>query len=86
MNPAKYFCTEYEKSKVVADKIALEAAKKEVPIVAIYPGFVYGPGKLTGGNIVANLVISGNKLLYMCFVVQCSSKKWFSIYSVLSAC
>lgn len=85
MHPGKYFCTEYEKSKVVADKIALEAAKKGLPIVAVYPGFVYGPGKVTGGNVVANLVISGNKLIYMCFVVQRSSKKWFSTYS-LSAC
>lgn len=56
MHSTKFFCTEYEKSKVVADKIALEAAKEGVPIVAVYPGLIYGPGKLTAGNIVAQMV------------------------------
>ncbi|PSR99760.1 Dihydroflavonol 4-reductase [Actinidia chinensis var. chinensis] len=53
----KFFCTEYEKSKAVADMIALEAASERVPIVAVYPGVVYGPGKLTAGNSVARLII-----------------------------
>ena len=52
----KFFCTEYEKSKAVADKIALEAASEGVPIVAVYPGVVYGPGKVTAGNTVTRLV------------------------------
>lgn len=58
MHSAKLFCTEYEKSKAVADKIALEAANEGVPIVAVYPGVIYGPGKVTAGNVVARLVIS----------------------------
>lgn len=53
----KFFCTEYERSKVAADKIALQAASEGVPIVAVYPGVIYGPGKLTAGNVVANLLI-----------------------------
>nr|AUZ98408.1 NAD+-dependent farnesol dehydrogenase [Trachyspermum ammi] len=53
----KYFCTEYEKSKVISDKIALDAASQGVPIVAIYPGVIYGPGKVTAGNIVARMII-----------------------------
>ncbi|PON79309.1 NAD(P)-binding domain containing protein [Trema orientale] len=53
----KFFCTEYEKSKVVADKIALRAASEGFPIVAVYPGVIYGPGKVTAGNIVARLII-----------------------------
>ncbi|XP_021729595.1 uncharacterized protein LOC110696566 [Chenopodium quinoa] len=52
----KFFCTEYERSKVAADKIALQAASEGVPIVAVYPGVMYGSGKLTTGNIVAKLV------------------------------
>ncbi|KAL2925937.1 putative dihydroflavonol 4-reductase, partial [Bienertia sinuspersici] len=52
----KFFCTEYERSKVAADKIALQAASEGVPIVALYPGVIYGPGKLTAGNIVAKMV------------------------------
>lgn len=57
MHSAKFFCTEYEKSKAIADKIALEAAKEGVPIVAVYPGVIYGPGKVTAGNIVARLIV-----------------------------
>ncbi|KAI8549889.1 hypothetical protein RHMOL_Rhmol06G0060200 [Rhododendron molle] len=53
----KFFCTEYEKSKAVSDKIALEAAAEGVAIVPVYPGVVYGPGKVTAGNSVARLII-----------------------------
>ncbi|VFQ62353.1 unnamed protein product [Cuscuta campestris] len=53
----KFFCTEYEKSKAIADKIALEAAAEGVPIIAVYPGVVYGAGKITAGNIFARLII-----------------------------
>ncbi|XP_048331333.2 uncharacterized protein LOC107420927 isoform X2 [Ziziphus jujuba] len=53
----KYFCTEYEKSKVAADKIALGAAAEGLPITVVYPGVIYGPGKVTTGNIVARLLV-----------------------------
>ncbi|XP_030540039.1 putative dihydroflavonol 4-reductase [Rhodamnia argentea] len=53
----KFFCTEYEKSKLVADKIARQAASEGLPIVILYPGVIYGPGKLTAGNVVAQLLI-----------------------------
>ncbi|GAV82223.1 Epimerase domain-containing protein [Cephalotus follicularis] len=52
-----FFCTEYERSKAAADKIAMQAASEGVPIVMVYPGVVYGPGKLTTGNMVARLLI-----------------------------
>ncbi|KMT19271.1 hypothetical protein BVRB_1g012790 [Beta vulgaris subsp. vulgaris] len=52
-----FFCTEYEKSKVEADAIAVQAASDGVPIVLVYPGVIYGPGKLTAGNVVAKLLI-----------------------------
>lgn len=57
VHPAKCFCTEYEKSKAVSDKIALEAASEGVSIVPVYPGVIYGPGKVTAGNVVARLII-----------------------------
>ncbi|CAA0816870.1 NAD(P)-binding Rossmann-fold superfamily protein [Striga hermonthica] len=57
VHSAKHFCTEYEKSKAVADKIALEAASAGVPIVPVYPGVIYGPGKVTTGNMVALLLV-----------------------------
>ncbi|XP_004291118.1 PREDICTED: putative dihydroflavonol-4-reductase-like [Fragaria vesca subsp. vesca] len=54
----RFFCTEYEKSKAAADKIALQAAQEEgLPIVLLYPGVIYGPGKLTAGNVVARMII-----------------------------
>lgn len=54
----KFFCTEYEKSKVVADKVAKQAASEGVPIVLLYPGVIYGPGKLTAGNVLARMVLT----------------------------
>jgi len=56
MHPEKEFCTEYEKSKVLADRIALQAAADKVPITIVYPGVLYGPGKLTTGNLVSRIV------------------------------
>ncbi|KAK8642516.1 hypothetical protein V6N13_011857 [Hibiscus sabdariffa] len=56
-HPEKFFCTEYEKSKAAADKIALQAIAEGMPIVPVYPGVIYGPGKLTTGNVVAQLII-----------------------------
>ncbi|CAN8327212.1 unnamed protein product [Cochlearia groenlandica] len=53
----KFFCSEYEKSKATSDKIAMKAASEGVPIVLLYPGVIYGPGKLTTGNMVAKLLI-----------------------------
>ncbi|KAK1314516.1 hypothetical protein QJS10_CPA06g02368 [Acorus calamus] len=53
----KFFCTEYERSKVITDKIALQAASEGLPIILLYPGVIYGPGKITGGNIIASLMI-----------------------------
>ncbi|KAI3915908.1 hypothetical protein MKW98_004349 [Papaver atlanticum] len=53
----KFFCTEYERSKAIADKIAMKAASDGLPIVILYPGVIYGSGKLTAGNVVAHLLI-----------------------------
>lgn len=56
MHEGKVFCTEYEKSKVMADSIALQAAADGIPIILLYPGVIYGSGKLTTGNVVAQIV------------------------------
>lgn len=34
----------------------MQAASEGIPIVLLYPGVIYGPGKLTAGNIVAQIV------------------------------
>ncbi|GFQ01586.1 putative dihydroflavonol-4-reductase [Phtheirospermum japonicum] len=57
VHSGKYFCTEYEKSKAIADKLALDAAAEGVPIVPVYPGVIYGPGKVASANLVALLLV-----------------------------
>ncbi len=47
------YLTEYEESKAVAEKEALALASKGLPIVAVHPTRVYGPGKRTEGNSVS---------------------------------
>ncbi|KAH7297400.1 hypothetical protein KP509_26G068000 [Ceratopteris richardii] len=49
------FCTEYEKSKVLADAFALEQARNGLPIVLVYPGVIYGHGSVTEGNSLVPL-------------------------------
>ncbi|CAN6466694.1 unnamed protein product [Victoria cruziana] len=56
MHHERFFCTEYEKSKLMADKIALKAAADGLAIVILYPGVIYGPGRLTSGNLLANMI------------------------------
>ena len=56
MHPEKSFCNDDEKSKVRADKIAHQAAREGIPIVILCPGLIYGPGKITAGNVVARMV------------------------------
>jgi farnesol dehydrogenase len=49
---------DYERTKLAADRIAREAAAGGFPIVRLYPGVVYGPGAITGGNhVVKNLIL-----------------------------
>lgn len=57
VHPEKFFCTEYERSKAAADKIAVKAASEGVPILMLYPGVIYGSGKTTAGNFLARLII-----------------------------
>jgi farnesol dehydrogenase len=48
------FHNDYERSKWLADQRARSAADAEV--IRVYPGVVYGPGVLTAGNHVTNLL------------------------------
>ncbi|KAG2542930.1 hypothetical protein PVAP13_9NG812300 [Panicum virgatum] len=57
VHQGKAFCTEYEKSKFLADRIALQAAAEGVPITIVYPSVMYGPGTLTSGNLVCRVLI-----------------------------
>ncbi|VAH86881.1 unnamed protein product [Triticum turgidum subsp. durum] len=46
-----------DETQVLADRIALQAAAEGVPITIVYPGVIYGPGKLTTGNLVSRILI-----------------------------
>jgi farnesol dehydrogenase len=47
---------DYQRTKIDAEWIAAEAASAGRPIVRLYPGVVYGPGKMTEGNLVGRLL------------------------------
>lgn len=47
---------DYQRTKVIADGVAAEAAKRGFPIVRLYPGVIYGPGQQTEGNLIGRLV------------------------------
>jgi farnesol dehydrogenase len=49
----RYFHNDYERTKWAADRFARVRAREGEPIVILYPGVIYGEGKLTDGNIVA---------------------------------
>ncbi|MCX7984605.1 MAG: SDR family oxidoreductase [Bacteroidetes bacterium] len=50
------FYTEYEETKTLAERVALEYAERGLPIVIVNPTRVYGPGKLTEGNSVTLMI------------------------------
>jgi len=52
---SKYY-TEYEETKVTAEKEALKMAADGFPVVIVNPTRVYGPGKLTEGNSVSLMI------------------------------
>lgn len=47
---------DYERTKALADAAAREAANAGEDIVMLYPGVVYGPGDVTDGNLVVQMV------------------------------
>ena len=47
---------DYQRTKVIAEQIAIRAEDAGIPLVRLYPGVVYGPGEFTEGNLVGRLV------------------------------
>ena len=47
---------DYQRTKVLADRRAREAALRGVPILCMYPGVIYGPGLPTEGNLVGRMI------------------------------
>jgi farnesol dehydrogenase len=47
---------DYQRTKVAADRAADEAISRGAPIVRVYPGVIYGPGRRTEGNLVGRMI------------------------------
>ena len=47
---------DYQRTKVAAHRVAMQARDAGVPIVTLYPGVVYGPGVISEGNLVGRLL------------------------------
>lgn len=47
---------DYQRTKLAADTVAGQAVAEGVPLVRMYPGVIYGPGRLTEGNLVGRLL------------------------------
>ncbi|CAI7782000.1 unnamed protein product [Closterium sp. NIES-54] len=51
------FCTEYERTKWVADKVARRAVESEgLHVVLVYPCVIYGPGRISASNLVVKMI------------------------------
>jgi farnesol dehydrogenase len=47
---------DYQRTKVVAEQVAVRAEEAGTPLIRLYPGVVYGPGEFTEGNLVGRMV------------------------------
>ena len=47
---------DYQRTKVIADRVADQAVRDGAPLIRVYPGVVYGPGSFTEGNLVGRLI------------------------------
>lgn len=55
-SPRPLTANDYQRTKVIARDVARRAAAEGAPIVTLYPGVVYGPGRATEGNLVRRLM------------------------------
>jgi farnesol dehydrogenase len=47
---------DYQRTKVIAEQIAVRAEDAGTPLIRLYPGVMYGPGEFTEGNLVGRMV------------------------------
>jgi farnesol dehydrogenase len=47
---------DYQRTKVDAHRVALQAIARGAPLLVLYPGVVYGPGVRTEGNLVGGMI------------------------------
>lgn len=48
--------THYDRTKIAADVLVAELRRQGLSLIRLYPGVIYGPGPLTQGNIVVQLM------------------------------
>ncbi len=51
------FHNDYERTKWLADQLARNADTDNLELVRVYPGVIYGPGTMTAGNHVVQLLL-----------------------------
>ena len=51
------FATDYERTKWLADQLARNTPADGLDMVRLYPGVIYGPGSLTQGNYIVQLLL-----------------------------
>lgn len=54
--PAPITANDYQRTKVLADRVATEAVAAGSPLIRTYPGVMYGPGSFTEGNLLGRLI------------------------------
>lgn len=47
---------DYQRTKVMGDRLAGRAVIAGAPLIRVYPGVIYGPGGLTEGNLIGRMV------------------------------
>ena len=47
---------DYQRTKVIALKVARRAAADGLPVISLIPGVIYGPGPVTEGNLVGRMI------------------------------
>jgi len=47
---------DYQRTKALASQAADRAVAQGVPLICLYPGVIYGPGRMTDGNLVGNMI------------------------------
>jgi farnesol dehydrogenase len=47
---------DYQRTKVIAEQVAIGAEQAGIPLIRLYPGVLYGPGEFTEGNLVGRLI------------------------------
>ncbi|MFN3531970.1 MAG: SDR family oxidoreductase [Candidatus Brocadia sp.] len=52
-----HFHNPYERTKYLADQLIPEYLDKGLPIIAVYPCVIYGPGEITEGNLVVRIIL-----------------------------